>query len=64
MYLDCNFIEQVIQNFLQAQTLFPSYPTSKNAFISVCIVIDPNKDLELINSQCEYGGLIGPGIVN
>ena len=60
MYLDCNFIEQVIQTFLQAQILFPSNPTSINAFIAVCIVIDPKKDLELINSQCEYGGLIGP----
>ena len=29
--------------------------------MAVCIVIDPNKDLELINSQCEYGVLIGPG---
>ena len=61
MFLDCKLIEQLIQNFLQAQILLPSNLTSKNAFTAVCIVIDPNKDLELINSQCEYGGLIGPG---
>ena len=61
MYLDCIFIEHVIQTFLQAQLLFPSNPTSKNAVIAVYIVIDPNKNLELINSQCEYKGLIGPG---
>ena len=34
---------------------------SKSSFFAVCTVNDPNEDLELINSQCEYGGLIGPG---
>ena len=60
MYLDCNFFEQVIQTFLLAQILFPSSATSKNAFIAF-IVVDPDKSLELANSQCEYGGLLGPG---
>ena len=61
MYLDHLFIDQVIQNFFEIQRLFPSNPTSKNAFLAVCFNIDRTKDLNVINYECEHGGLIGPG---
>lgn len=57
-------IEKVIENFTDIESLFPSNPTSKNAFLAVCHAIDSSKDLRIINKECEFGGLIGPGNSN
>ena len=61
MYPDYYTVKQVIENFDNVKRLFPENPTSKNAFPTVCKVISSDKDLKVINSECEYGGLIGPG---
>ena len=61
MYPDYYTVKQVIKNFDNVKRLFPENPTRKNAFLAVCKVISSDKDLKVINSECEYGGLIGPG---
>ena len=61
MSLDYLKIHQVIENFYQIEKRFPDNLASKNAFLAVCQVIDSNNDLSIINDECKYGGLIGPG---
>ena len=34
---------------------------TKNAFLAVCLLIDPTCNLTEINESAPYGGLIGPG---
>ena len=61
MYPDYYAVKEVIKNLDNIKRLFPAKPASKNAFHAVCKVINSDKDLKVINSECEYGGLIGPG---
>ena len=61
MYPDYYTVKQVIKNFDNVKRLFHENPTSKNAFIAVWKVISSDKDLKVINSECENGGLIGSG---
>ena len=56
MYPDYYTVKQVIKIFDKVKRLFPENPTSKNAFLAVCKVISSDKDLKVINSECEYGG--------
>ena len=61
MYPDYYTVKQVIKIFDNVKRLFPENPTSKNAFFALCKVISSDKDLKVIISQGEHGGLIGPG---
>ena len=61
IYHDNYTVEQVIKKFDNIKWIFPENSTSKNAFLAVCKVINSDKDTKVINSDCKYGGLIGPG---
>ena len=61
MYPDYYTVKQVIKNFDNVKRVFPENLTSKNAFLAVCKVISSDKGLQVINSECENGGLIGLG---
>ena len=50
-----------LQTYQDLTKKFPENPVSKNAFLTVCRLIDNSKDIEDINSLCPYGGIIGPG---
>ena len=50
-----------LQTYQYLTKKFPENPVSKNAFLTVCRLIDNSKDIEDINSLCPYGGIIGPG---
>ena len=61
LYPEYYTVKQVIKNFDYVKRRFPENPTSKNAFLAVSKVFSSDKDLKVINSECQYGGLIGPG---
>ena len=54
-------INKVLSNFEIASKHFPQNKTTKNAFLAVCMFIDPNSDLQVINKLAPHAGLIGPG---
>ena len=51
-------------NFEIVSKHFPQNETTKNAFLAVCMFIDPNSDLQVINKLAPHGGLIGPVIAD
>ena len=57
-------INKVLSNFEIVSKLFPKNKRTKNAFLAVCMFIDPNTDLQIINKLAPHGGLIGPGDSN
>ena len=61
MYPDYYTVKRVIKNFDNVKRLFLENPSSKNAFLAVCKVFRSGKNLKVINSECEYGGLMRPG---
>ena len=54
-------INEVLSNFEIVSKHFPQNETTKNAFLAVCMLVDPNSDLHVINKMAPHGGLIGPG---
>ena len=54
-------INKVLNNFEIVSEHFPRNETTKNAFLAVCMFIEPNSDLQVINKLAPHGGLIGPG---
>ena len=54
-------INKVLSNFEIVSRHFPQNETTKNAFLAVCMLVDPNSDLQVINKLAPLGGLIGPG---
>ena len=54
-------INQVLENLKVSSRLFNKNSETKNAFLAVCLLIDPTCNLTEINESAPYGGLIGPG---
>ena len=54
-------INKVLNNFEIVSKHFPRNKTTKNAFLAVCMFIEPNSDLQVINKLAPHGELIGPG---
>ena len=54
-------INKVLNNFDIVSKHFPRNETTKNAFLAVCMFIEPSTDLQVINKLAPHGGLIGPG---
>ena len=54
-------INKVLGNFETVSKLFPKNETTKNAFLAVCMFIDPNTDLQIINKLAPHGDLTGSG---
>ena len=54
-------INKILSNFENVSKHFPQNAKTKNAFLAVCMFIDPNSDLQVINTLAPHGGLIGPG---
>ena len=44
-----------------SKDFFCENPTSKSAFPAVCKVISADENLKVFTSECQIGGLIGPG---
>ena len=53
-------INKVLNNFEIVSKHFPRSETTKNAFLAVCMFIEPNSDLQ-VNILAPHVGLIGPG---
>ena len=54
-------IDKVLSNFEIVSKLFPKNKSTKSAFLAVCMLIDPNSGLQIINRLVQHIGLIGPG---
>ena len=54
-------INKVLNIFEIVSKHFPRNETTKNAFLAVCMFIEPNSDLQVINKLAQHGGLLGPG---
>ena len=54
-------INKVLSNLEIVFKHFPKTETTKSAFLAVCMFIDPNSDIQVINKLAPHGGLIGPG---
>ena len=54
-------INKVLSNFEIVSKHFLQNETTKNAFLAVCMFIDPNSDHQVIKKLAPLGGLIGPG---
>ena len=54
-------INKVLSNFETVSKLFPKNERTKNALLAVCMFIDSNTDLQIINKLAPHGGLMGPG---
>ena len=60
MYFKPNLVT-VLKNFTVLTERYPANEKSKNAFLAVCLTIQPDCDIEEISKLCPFGGLIGPG---
>lgn len=52
-------IQLLEENFKAVVNLFPENTIRKNYFLAACKIIDPNCNLEEVNSLTPYGGKIG-----
>ena len=50
-------IDKVLSNFEIVSKLFPTNKRTRNAFLAVCMLIDPNTGLQIINRLAPHGGL-------
>ena len=53
--------KDVCENFAKITCWFPKNPTSKDAFLEVCLYLDETIDLLEVNSKAPFGGKIGAG---
>ena len=60
MFPDQN-LNKVLENFSLCRSLFKNNSDNKNAFLAVCLTIDPECILSEVNKKAPFGGLIGPG---
>ena len=54
-------LNKVLENFSVCCSLFKNNSDTKNAFLAVCLTIDPKCSLGEVNKKAPFGGLIGPG---
>ena len=55
---------QIIRIYPHFQCLYPNNTVRKNYFIATCFHLDKTLDIDFVNSDCPYGGLIGIGDSN
>ena len=57
MFPDQN-LNKVLENFSLCRSLFKNNSDTKNAFLAVCLTIDPECILSEVNKKAPFGGLL------
>lgn len=59
MHLRDKEVYHIHRLFFHVQATFIQNNARKNYFLSACLYIDPEADIEALNRDCPYGGIIG-----